>query len=176
MLRLFTGRGEVDILAASVRLDMHSQFVARRSTAKMSDDSPPTSEQFNRLQELFEKTFKAARVGIWECSLPDETLTWTDTVFELFDLDPRSPLRRDDIVALYTPASRKDLGRIRSAAIDEGEGFTLDAEIVTAKGNRRWIRITALVERADGREGDVRPYPSADGNRSDDRPCVSRQV
>lgn len=130
---------------------MHSQFVARRSTAKMSDDSPPTSEQFNRLQELFERTFKAARVGIWECSLPDETLTWTDTVFELFDLDPRSPLRRDDIVALYTPTSRKDLGRIRSAAIDEGEGFTLDAEIVTAKGNRRWIRITALVERADGR-------------------------
>jgi diguanylate cyclase (GGDEF)-like protein len=116
----------------------------------MSDDSPPTSEQFNRLQELFEKTFSAARVGIWECSLPDETLTWTDTVFELFDLDPQSPLRRDDIVALYTPASRKDLGRMRNAAIQEGEGFTLDAEIVTAKGNRRWIRITALVERANG--------------------------
>ncbi|HEY0121572.1 MAG TPA: diguanylate cyclase [Rhizobium sp.] len=112
--------------------------------------TPPNSEQFTRLQELFDKSFKAARVGIWECTLPDETLTWTDTVYELFDLEPQLPLVRDATVALYSPESRRKLAEVRSAAIKDGEGFTLDAEIITAKGNRRWIRITAIVERNNG--------------------------
>jgi diguanylate cyclase (GGDEF)-like protein len=111
---------------------------------------PSNSERFNRLQNLFEKSFKAARVGIWECTLPDETLTWTDTVYELFELEPRSPLVREATVALYLPESRRKLTEVRSAAIRDGEGFTLDAQIVTAKGNLRWIRITAIVERVDG--------------------------
>ncbi|OBZ92970.1 diguanylate cyclase [Pararhizobium polonicum] len=113
-------------------------------------DTPPNSEQFNRLQNLFDKSFKAARVGIWECTLPDETLTWTDTVYELFELEPRSPLVREATVALYLPESRKKLTEVRNAAIKDGDGFTLDAQIVTGKGNLRWIRITAIVERIDG--------------------------
>lgn len=108
------------------------------------------SEQFHRLQNLFDKSFKAARVGIWECTLPDETLTWTDTVYELFELEPRSKLVRDATVALYMPESRRKLTEVRSAAIRDGDGFTLDAQIVTGKGNLKWIRITAIVERHDG--------------------------
>ncbi|AYC99871.1 sensor domain-containing diguanylate cyclase [Neorhizobium sp. NCHU2750] len=111
---------------------------------------PSTSERFNRLQELFDKSFKAARVGIWECTLPDEKLTWTDTVYELFGLQPQMPLVREATVALYTPESRRKLTEIRSATIRSGEGFTLDAEIITAKGDLRWIRITAIVERDNG--------------------------
>jgi diguanylate cyclase (GGDEF)-like protein len=111
-----------------------------------------TSEQFNRLQALFDKSFKAARVGIWECSLPDLTLTWTDTVYELFDLDRETVLNRNEIVALYCPESRSKLAEVHAAAIKDGDGFTLDAEIITAKANHRWIRITAIVER--GENGD----------------------
>jgi diguanylate cyclase (GGDEF)-like protein len=129
---------------------MHSQFIARGTTGEISVGGSPTLHQFNRIQELFDQTFKAAQVGIWVCTLPDEKLTWTDTVFELFDLDPQSPLRRDDIVSLYSPDSRRELGAVRSAAIRDGDGFSLDAEIVTAKGSRKWIRITATIERVDG--------------------------
>ncbi|SOC83142.1 diguanylate cyclase (GGDEF) domain-containing protein [Ensifer adhaerens] len=129
---------------------MNSQLVARGTTGDIAAGNAPPMEQFHRIQDLFDQTFKAARVGIWVCTLPDERLTWTDTVFELFDLDPQAPLRRDDIVSLYTQASREALGTLRSAAIRDGDGFNLDAEIVTAKGNRRWIRITAVVEREEG--------------------------
>ncbi|TNM63097.1 sensor domain-containing diguanylate cyclase [Aliirhizobium smilacinae] len=122
---------------------------------KLASDGPrpPTSEnseQFNQLQNLFDKSFKAARIGIWECTLPDETITWTDTVYELFGLEPRSPLTRAATVALYTPESRRKLTEVRNAAIRDGEGFTLDAQINSATGDLRWIRITAIVERQDG--------------------------
>ena len=102
------------------------------------------------LRELFDRSFKAARIGVWECSLPDQTLSWTDTVYEFFDLVPQTPLARDEIVKLYTPETRKLLNEVREKAIRTGEGFTLDAQIITAKGNCRWIKITACVEFANG--------------------------
>lgn len=108
------------------------------------------SEEFMHLRELFDRSFKAAQIGVWECSLPDQTLSWTDMVYEFFDLVPQAPLSRDEIVKLYTPETRKLLNEARDRAIRTGEGFTLDAQIVTAKGNRRWIRITACVEFANG--------------------------
>lgn len=129
---------------------MSSQLIARGTTGEIAAGNLPPLEQFHRIQDLFNQTFQVARVGIWVCTLPDEQLTWTDTVFELFDLDPQTPLRRQDIVDLYTQASREALGVARSAALKDGDGFSLDAEIVTAKGNTRWIRITAIVERVDG--------------------------
>lgn len=129
---------------------MYSALIGRGTTGEMTAGNSTTLEQFLRIQDLFDRTFKASRVGIWVCTLPDEKLTWTDTVFELFDLDPQSRLHREDIVTLYTPASREELGKLRSAAIRDGEGFSLDAEIITAKGSQRWIRITAIVERVDG--------------------------
>lgn len=109
-----------------------------------------SSEPFSDLQDIVDRSFRAARVGIWECTLPDETLRWTDTVFELFDLEPQATIRRDDIVALYAEHSRRELKRVRDQALQDGGGFTLDAEIHTARGNSRWIRITALVEQVDG--------------------------
>ncbi|WP_426227038.1 GGDEF domain-containing protein [Pararhizobium sp. DWP3-4] len=155
MLQQVKRRYEIEMWERFMHSSLPSRCESRFDAMKVDASqqiphSPANSEQFNRLQNLFDKSFKAARVGIWECTLPDETLTWTDTVYELFELEPRSPLVREATVALYLPESRRMLTEVRSAAIKDGEGFTLDAQIVTAKGNPRWIRITAIVERVDG--------------------------
>jgi diguanylate cyclase (GGDEF)-like protein len=68
----------------------------------------------------------------------------------MFDLPRGSALARDEIVKLYAEDSARELHRRRNRAIAERTGFSLDAEIVTAKGNRRWIRITASVECRNG--------------------------
>ena len=57
-----------------------------------------------------------------------------------------SPVDRETTLACYSPASRIRLDALRSQAIAERGGFTLDAEIMTVAGNRRWIRLTATVE------------------------------
>ncbi|MBT9369505.1 GGDEF domain-containing protein [Rhizobium sp. CSW-27] len=129
-------------------LETHRQ-VLDGSRPILRNSAPP--EDFGDLDTLIDRSFKAARVGIWECSLPDETLRWTDTVFELFEIEPQSKIRRDDIVALYAPESRLELKAVRDRAIETGEGFSLDARITTARGNLRWIRITAIVDRINGR-------------------------
>ena len=106
-------------------------------------------EQAARLahsQKIFDRSSAVARIGVWHCSLPDNRLEWTDMVYDIFDLPRGSALDRDTTVGCYAPDSVIELGIRRSRAIAERSGFSMDAEIVTHKGNRRWIRITATVE------------------------------
>lgn len=97
-------------------------------------------------RKIFERASAAARIGVWECDLPSETLRWTDVVYDIFDLPRGSALDRREILLCYPEDARKELERVRSRAIEERGSFSLDTEIVTPKGHRRWLRITATVE------------------------------
>ena len=108
------------------------------------------AEALAHSRKIFDRASAAARIGVWECNLADEALTWTDQVYDMFDVDRNTPLDRRKTIKCYTPASRKQLEDLRSRAIAERSSFQLDAEIMTPKGNRRWIRVTATVECEDG--------------------------
>ncbi|WP_294642706.1 sensor domain-containing diguanylate cyclase [uncultured Aureimonas sp.] len=99
---------------------------------------------------MLDAAFAAARMGVWECSLPDEVLTWTDGVFDLFDIPRGTTPDRALILDCYEPDTRLRLTDLRAEAIRTLSGFELDARVVTALGTRRWIRITASVEARDG--------------------------
>lgn len=101
-------------------------------------------------RKIFDRASEAARIGVWECSLPDNSLQWTDVVYDLFDLPRGAPLDRPSIVDFYTEESARELERLRSRAIAERSGFVMDAAITTARGNHRWIRINAVVECENG--------------------------
>ncbi|WP_246232988.1 diguanylate cyclase domain-containing protein [Aurantimonas aggregata] len=104
-----------------------------------------------RSREVFERASAAARIGVWECNLADHALTWTDVVYDIFDLPRGVPPVRELTLECYPPDSRQALETLRSRAIEESSGFTLETEIVSAAGKRRWIRITATVESEDGK-------------------------
>jgi len=104
-----------------------------------------------RSRDTFEHASAAARLGIWECDLSTETLQWSGGTYDMFDIPRDSPLVRRQMLTCYPDESLKALEAIRSRAIAQRNGFTLDTEIVTPRGRRRWIRITATVECAGNR-------------------------
>lgn len=101
-------------------------------------------------RKVFERASSVARIGVWECSLPDETLTWTDGVYDLFDLPRGSHIDRAATLRMYSASSAQTLHHVRTKAIAERTGFQFDAEIVTATGRLRWMRLTASVESENG--------------------------
>jgi diguanylate cyclase (GGDEF)-like protein len=101
-------------------------------------------------RKIFERASEAAKIGVWECDLPDETLRWTDVVYDIFDLPRGSSLDRNQTLKCYSEPSLRALNTLRTKAIEERSCFNLDAEIITTKGRRRWIRITATVECENG--------------------------
>ena len=87
---------------------------------------------------------------LWQCDLRDDSLQWSQGVYDLFGLPRRMDVSRDEILDMYLPHSREELSRLRRRAILEGSSFTFEAEIRRAHGELRWIRVTADVVCEDG--------------------------
>ena len=100
---------------------------------------------------MYERISGLAKIGVWECELATGELTWTDTVYDMFEIVRGSAVHRDDTVKLYDAISRSEMERLRDEAIREGTGFTLDVLIHTASGTERWIRLIADIEQEDGK-------------------------
>jgi PAS domain-containing protein len=93
---------------------------------------------------LFSREELAARgIGLWQCELAGNALTWSATVYDIFGLPHDARLHRDEAAALYAESSRAAMERLRAYAIKHRRGFTLDAEIRPASGPARWMRLTA---------------------------------
>jgi diguanylate cyclase (GGDEF)-like protein len=109
---------------------------------------PRSAADFKR---LYDQASLVAKVGAWECVLKNEELTWTDAVYDLFDLPRGSTLARSSIVDLYYDDSRAQMQRLRSGIIRNGGRFTLDARIRTSHNASRWMRLTAEAVHEHGR-------------------------
>ena len=79
--------------------------------------------------------------GCWECDLTDNSLIWSGGVYDIFGLPRAARVTRDQAVALYCEHSRAKMESLRAHAIRHRRGFTLDAEICPASGERRWMRL-----------------------------------
>lgn len=99
-----------------------------------------------RYKRMYDRAATLARFGVWECDLATSALCWSDGVYDMFEMERGSIVDRQATVAMYDPASRRAMERMRSHAIATRGGFTLDARIRTLRGRDRWIRLTADVE------------------------------
>jgi PAS domain-containing protein len=87
---------------------------------------------------------RPARLGQWACDLTDNNrLSWSDAVYDLFDIPRGAAVAREEAVALYAEGSRAAMEKLRAYAIKHRRGFTLDVEIRPAQAPRRWIRLIA---------------------------------
>ena len=110
-----------------------------------------TEELEQRLSRLEGETAPGTTIGMWQCDLPHETLTWTDGVYDIFELPRGFRITRPEAVGFYTQKSLKMLEEVRRRAIRDCTDFTLDTEIMTALGNSRRMRIIAHVKSENGR-------------------------
>ncbi|WP_082512816.1 GGDEF domain-containing protein [Methylobacterium sp. Leaf125] len=131
-------RDTATILTLRHELDAQAALIQRQADA-LAD-----------LTRVFEEATTEARIGLWQCDLPTESLRWSDGIYDLFEFPHGSAVNRQDTLACYTEEARRHLGAVRSEAIGRRSAFTLDAEIVARRGSRRWIRITGSVETRAG--------------------------
>ncbi|GLQ09799.1 hypothetical protein GCM10007913_17310 [Devosia yakushimensis] len=163
LLSLFDARprsaamaGQLGILAQEVfggDSEQRSQAMIVRLESELAEREQAIADLLatrRRQLELFERASKTARIGVWECDLSDNSLTWSNGVYDLFEFPVGSVVTREETLRCYSDASREAMERARAKAIAECSDFSLDAEITTVKGRRRWMRLTGTVETRNG--------------------------
>nr|WP_299849355.1 hypothetical protein [Sphingomonas bacterium] len=118
------------LIAHECRLDLGRLFDGTGMGGGMSEAGPA-------------RTTRPQGVGQWYCDLADDGLNWSAEVYDLFGFPRGAMVSRTAAAARYGEASRAAMERLRAYAIRHRRGFTLDAEIVTAPGDRRWMRLVA---------------------------------
>ena len=101
-------------------------------------------------RELLNETERMAKIGGWEFDVNTLTQKWTDETFRILEVDfnkgePKVP----EGIDFYTPQSKPILEKAIQRAIEYGEPYDLELEIITAKGNKRWVNAVAKVNQEE---------------------------
>ncbi|MCB1158008.1 MAG: PAS domain-containing protein, partial [Leptospiraceae bacterium] len=95
-----------------------------------------------KYKNLLLDTQEAVNVGGWELDLITNHISWTKEVYKIHELEDSFELNKYNFYNFFEPESLHKLMRALSRAIDTGEPFTLELKFITAKKNKRWVRIT----------------------------------
>lgn len=93
-----------------------------------------------KLEKLLKDTNKLASVGGWELDIRTQELFFTDEVYRIHELPLRTKLSVEEAINFYAEEDRPAITEAVNYAIQTGEGYDLELTLVTAKGNRKWVR------------------------------------
>ena len=99
------------------------------------------------VRQLRAESEKMGKVGSWELQVDTQTQIWTEEVFQIHEVPPTFEPTLANSLAFYAPASRPKIAAALQRASQNGEPFDLELELITAKANLRFVRVTG---QADG--------------------------
>lgn len=104
------------------------------------------------LQELLHKATSLARIGGWEIDLINETVYWSDLTREIHETEPDYIPDLESGINFYKEGRSRDKITLKLKEVME-TGTICDEElqIITAKGNLKWIRVIAEAEFSKGK-------------------------
>ncbi|MCC5914001.1 MAG: PAS domain S-box protein [Balneolaceae bacterium] len=104
------------------------------------------------MQGQMDDTYRQARIGTWKIDLQDGSHYWSPVLKEIFEVDP--DVEPDPELASKLIRHRKDLENVQRVfrkAIEHGIPYQEEFEVITPKGNVKWIRDTGKVEYRNGK-------------------------
>lgn len=104
-----------------------------------------------KLQDLLQRANQLAKIGSWEVDLVNDEVFWSDITREIHELDSDFEMDLESRINFYKEGeSREKIREALNRAIQHGEPWDLELELVTAKGNERWVRAIGEVEFVNG--------------------------
>ena len=104
-------------------------------------------EALIRTRNLQAETERIGNVGGWEVDLTTMEQTWTDEVYRIHDVEKTFKPTVENGIAFYTPASRPIIVGLFNRAVEYGEPFDVELEIVTPKGAVKAVHAIGTMDR-----------------------------
>src|SRR5262249_60600409 len=123
--------------------DHHSSSGASARSAAQTDlgSSPTTEDELHKRQRELGETQRLCRRGKREREAKKEEGTRAEEVYHILGLEPQkaAPSFKEH-AALYSSESYRELQKAVATALDTGQPYELDLEVLSATAPSRWIR------------------------------------
>ncbi|MCM2270471.1 MAG: PAS domain-containing protein [Thermoanaerobaculia bacterium] len=107
-------------------------------------------------EQLLREAGEMARVGGWEFDPATGEGSWTAETARIHDVETGDPASVRRGLEFFRGESRRRIEAAVGAAVERGEPYDLELEMVTARGVTKWVRTIGTPEVRDGRVVRVR--------------------
>ena len=127
------------------------QVVKLLELRKKNMELDEKKQLLERTLELYEQTSQVARVGGWELDLVTQKLSWTTVTKQIHEVEDEYEPDLQTAINFYKEGeNRNKIEELVQNGIKNGNPWVVELEIVTAKGNIRWVRAKGEVEFSNG--------------------------
>ena len=108
-------------------------------------------EAIKKSERLLAETGRVGKVGGWEFNIDTKKLVWTNETYRIHEVDRSyAPTLRKG-ARFFPPASLPVMNRAVQRAVELGEPFDLELEIITGRGNLRFTHVVGKTDRKNNR-------------------------
>ncbi|KAF0128410.1 MAG: NarL family signal transduction histidine kinase [Bacteroidetes bacterium] len=126
----------LNVSASPVPLDGYGVAIVYNDITEHKE----AEKEKERIQKLLEDSQKVGKIGGWEFHIDTLELKWTREMYNIHEVDLSFKPSVNQRTNFYTPESVPAVNNAIHRAIEYGEPYDLDSEIITAKGNRRSVK------------------------------------
>lgn len=108
--------------------------------------------QVVRDREILSQAGKMARLGVWTKDFTNGDDYWSETTREIFEVRPGFRPDMKNALEFYREGiDRETITRVVTETIRSGTPYDVEVRIITARGNKRWVRTMGQAEFELGR-------------------------
>lgn len=108
--------------------------------------------ELSRTSELLEISNRAAQIGTWEIDLVNDIGYWSKVTREIHEVDyERQPDLEESLLFYKEGENRNQVIQAVRNLIDYGTPFNLDLQIITGRGNEKWVNAIGHAEKENGK-------------------------
>jgi PAS domain-containing protein len=120
-----------------------------------SAEHEKAEETTKRGELLINEMGRIAKIGAWEFDVSTQEQVWTEEVYRIHEVDMTYKPTVKMGIEFYAPSSRPIIEEAVKRAIDYGEPFDLELELITAKGNHLWVHAIGKATQENGKTTEV---------------------
>lgn len=130
-----------------MKQEREKQDIPLHSTSWLGQPATLPSSDW-KIRQLMAMASKIAKIGGWEFDLKNNVVYWSDEIYKIREITVAipQPFSIDDALNHYLPSSKVKIEQAITEAKEKGTPWDLELEMLTAKGNIRWVRDMGTVE------------------------------
>lgn len=105
-----------------------------------------------RTKEMLETTNQVARIGGWEVNLEKKQVFWTSVTKQIHEVPEDYVPDLETALRFYKKGeSEEKVLKVFNDAMEKGIPYDIELQLITAKGNERWVRAIGEAEMVNGK-------------------------